>query len=82
MSSIVVRNPKNRYPLRAIPIKEIEAFDRKFVSLFSLSRSFSIHHLKLQRLLDENDVHPALNKDALGATFYLRDDAERLIRAR
>lgn len=81
LSSVVVKNPINRCPLRVIPLHVIEAFDAKYASLFSLSHSFSIHHVKLQNLLKDSGVRPALDKESLGVTCYLRDDAERVIRA-
>ena len=65
--------------VRRIPSKEIEAFNRRFVTLGELSRTRRIHHTPLKKSLAAKGVLPVIEPGKVMIVLYRRDavDAAR-----
>jgi hypothetical protein len=68
LKSVTVINPVNRCPTVVGPIREVERFEREFVSLFAIAK------LKVKKELQHAGVEPVFNPKKIGATFYRRAD--------
>ena len=66
-------NPVNRHPDWIVLPETIDAFERTYVSLSELAGRWEMNAFKLKTDLDRRGVEPAIRRDQVGATFYLRD---------
>lgn len=66
-------NPVNRHRDWIVLPETIDAFERTYVSLSELAGRWEMNALKLKTDLDRRGVEPAIRRDQVGATFYLRD---------
>ena len=69
---IIVKNPHNRCPTRAIPRDQIEKFNEKYVSLYALARAAGRHPRLLKYELRDQGVKPAFDQKRVRAPFYRR----------
>jgi hypothetical protein len=67
-------NPVNRCPERIIEPAEIDRFRAKYISLHLLARARRAHLPHVARDLAQLGVTPAIDRTAVGATFYLVSD--------
>ncbi|MDI4238924.1 hypothetical protein AAFX91_17450 [Bradyrhizobium sp. 31Argb] len=74
LKSITVVNPVNRCPTVVVPVREVERFDREFVSLFAIARQRGRHFMVVKKELQHAGVEPVFNPRKIGATFYRRAD--------
>ncbi|MCJ2094385.1 hypothetical protein MKK67_18075 [Methylobacterium sp. J-072] len=65
-------NPVNKCPTDIVRIDEVEAFERKYISLWNLSKHYNTNAYKLKTDLDRLGKKPAISNDKVGATFYLK----------
>ncbi|MGU3463671.1 TniQ family protein [Methylobacterium sp. C33D] len=65
-------NPVNRHPNWIVMPETIDAFERTYVSLSELADRWETNAFKLKKDLDRRGVIPAIRRDRVGATFYLR----------
>lgn len=77
-TTVTVRNPINRCPMRAIPNADVAAFMKEFVPLFELSEQLHVHPRVLKARFAEQGVQPALDPKKHYATFYRRADIQQL----
>jgi len=77
-TTVTVRNPINRCPMRAIPNADVAAFMKEFVPLFELSAQCGVHFRALNNLIKKQGVLPALDPKQFHATFYRRADIQRI----
>jgi hypothetical protein len=75
LKTVTVVNPVNRCPTVIVPAKEVERFEREYISLFALARKQKRHHLAVKKKLETAGVKPALDPKKVGATFYRRAEA-------
>lgn len=66
-------NPVNRCPNLIVPPDAVDTFQRTYVSLWDLAGQWQTNAFKLKKELDRRGVEPAIGRDQVGATFYLRD---------
>lgn len=76
---IVVRNPKNRCPMNAIPRTQVDVFSRKYVSLYELARELDQHPRLLKYELRDQGLMPAFSNERIRATFYRRTAVARVV---
>jgi hypothetical protein len=69
---IIIRNPLNRCPTRAIPKNQIEIFNMKYVALYALARAAGKHPRLLKYALGDQGVKPAFDQKRVRAPFYRR----------
>lgn len=74
LKSITVINPINRCPTVVVPVREVERFEREFVSLFALARQQGRHFMVVKKELQDAAVEPVFNPRKIGATFYRKRD--------
>jgi hypothetical protein len=74
LAAITVINPVNRCPIVVVPAKEVERFDREYISLFALARQRGRHFRSVKKELQDDGVEPVFNPAKIGATFYRRSD--------
>ncbi len=72
LRSITVVNPINRCPTVVVPLREVERFEREFVSLFALAKLRGRHFMAVKKELQHAGVKPVFNPRKIGATFYRR----------
>jgi len=75
LKSITVVNPINRCPTVVVPVREVERFEREYVSLFALARQRVRHFMAVKKELEHAGVEPVFNSRKVGATFYRRAEA-------
>lgn len=71
-------NPTNRCPQTVVDPVDLDTFDKKYVSLFHLSRETGVHFHSLLRKLRGRDIHPAPGFENVPAKFYYREEIEHL----
>lgn len=59
--------------------RELEAFQREFVSLLTLANERGCHFARLKKILSDIGVRPAFDRDVIAATFYRRRDIDKAI---
>jgi hypothetical protein len=74
LKTVTVVNPVNRCPTVIVPAEEVERFERKYVSLFTLAKQQGRHHMAVKKKLEAAGIKPALDAEKVGATFYWRKD--------
>jgi hypothetical protein len=72
-----VINPINRCPTVIVTAEEAERFEREFVSLFVLGKQQGRHFRAVKKELEAAGVNPAMDPEAVGATFYRKADVVR-----
>ncbi|MFH6780911.1 MULTISPECIES: hypothetical protein [Methylobacterium] len=65
-------NPVNRCPNLIVLPDVVDTFERTYVSLCELAAQWETNAFKLKKDLDRRGVEPAIRRDQVGATFYLR----------
>jgi hypothetical protein len=65
-------NPVNRCPVTVVPVAEFERFQNTYVSLTTLAKERGLHPLQVKKILDEEQIEPALEPALFYATFYRR----------
>jgi hypothetical protein len=73
LRTVTAISPVNRCPIVIVPTEDIERFEAKFVTLFTLARQQGRHHMAVKKELDAAGVKPALDPEQIGATIYRRD---------
>jgi hypothetical protein len=59
------------------PAKEVERFEREFVSLFAIARQQGRHFRLVKKGLQHAGVEPVFDPKKIGATFYRKSDLEQ-----
>jgi hypothetical protein len=77
LRSSTVINPINRCPTVVVPEREVERFEREFVSLFALAGQRGRHFMVIKKELQLAGVEPVFNPKKIGATFYRREEVLR-----
>ncbi|MDR6667069.1 TniQ family protein [Rhizobium sp. 1399] len=67
-------NPTNRCPQTIVKRIELDAFEKRFISLYWLAREAELHIHQMRRVLDDAGIKAAITSDEVGATFYTRGD--------
>ncbi|MGY3361904.1 hypothetical protein ACVWZK_008567 [Bradyrhizobium sp. GM0.4] len=70
LRTITLINPINRCPTVVVPAKEVEQFERQYVSLFAIAKQRARHFLVIKKELEEAAVELVFNPQKIGATFY------------
>ncbi len=76
LGSTVALNPVNRCPQRIVTSADLDAFDRSFVSITTLSKELQIQNRKLKALLTAAGIYPDPTFEHVPATFYRRDEIQ------
>ncbi|MEN3236340.1 TniQ family protein [Methylobacterium ajmalii] len=71
-----VINPINRCPVDLVSVADLDAFCAKYVSFSELAKSRRVSPLTLKYILAS--VPPAIERDRVGAAFYLREIVEKI----
>lgn len=76
LPSTVALNPVNRCPQRIVTSADLEAFDRTFVSITTLSKELRSQNRKLKALLTAAGIDPDPAFEHVPATFYRRAEIQ------
>jgi hypothetical protein len=66
LKSITVVNPINRCPTAVVPVREVERFERDFVSLFAIARQRGRHFMAGKKEIQHAGVEPVFNPGRSG----------------
>jgi hypothetical protein len=70
----------NRCPVTVVPVDEVERFASEYVSLFALAKQQGRHFLVVKKELDAAGIKAALDPEKVGASFYWREVANRIVK--
>lgn len=65
-------NPINRCPVQIVDNAVFNAFDKKYILLLEMANIFDTIPVVMMRRLEDAGIQPAIQRDEVGATFYLR----------
>jgi hypothetical protein len=76
IATVRTTNPVNRCPQDVVMPSELERFQKKYVSLYTLAKERGRHFRKLKQEMDEAGIKPTFDVEKVGATFYRRQDCQ------
>ena len=69
-------NPINRCPVDVASQETVDRFKKRFVGLIELTKTYGDMPPIVKRRLEKRGISPALTREEVGATFYLRAEVE------
>ncbi|VXC34617.1 TniQ protein [Bacillus sp. 349Y] len=65
--------------VKKVHINDLSNFQKKYISLKSLSTKLIIHSTKLRRLLLEQNIYPVIGNELIGGYLYLVNDVKEYL---